>query len=150
MSEATDEILRLRLRVLAFWIMFFSVIAYILVTFLLVYQRGRTVQLTLVFAEPITDSMGIFLVVLYLTIELFLTWFFYRRALQTGAEKVYVYGLASVVIGVSAPYVYGLLLSFMGIMRDILPILYIVILYVAGMVVGIRIIPTLARHQYER
>ena len=150
MSKATDEPLRLRLRVLVFWILFFSVIAYILLTFLLVYQRGGTVQLTLIFAEPLTDNMGIFLVVLYLTVELFLTWFFYRRALGAGSEKGYVYALASVVIGVSAPYVYGLLLSFMGIMRDILPILYIVILYVAGIVVGIRIIPVLAAHQYER
>ena len=150
MSEGTDDRLQLRLRVLVFWILFFSVSAYLLVTFILVYQRGGTVQVTLIFGEAITDSMGIFLVVLYLTVELFLTWFFYRRALQIGSDKGYVYGLASVVIGVSAPYVYGLLLSFMGIMRDILPTLYIGILYVAGVVVGLRIIPTLAKLQYER
>jgi hypothetical protein len=137
------------MRVLVFWILFLSVIAYIVVTILLVYQRGGTVQLTLIFVEPVNNIMGIFLVVLYLTVELFLTWFFYRRALNTGPGKRYIYALASVVIGVSAPYVYGVLLSFMGIMRDILPILYIGILYAAGIVVGILIIPTLATLQFE-
>ena len=149
MSEGSANPLQHRLRILVFWILFFSVIAYIVITVLLVYQRGGTVQLTLIFIEPVTNIMGIFLVVLYFTVELFLTWFFYRRALRTHSEKSYVYALASVVIGVSAPYVYGLLLSFMGIMRDILPIFYIGILYLAGIVVGILIIPTLAALQFE-
>lgn len=137
------------MRVLVFWILYGSVIAYILVTLLLAYQRGGAVQLTFIFVEPLTNAMGIILVVLYFTVELFLTWFFYCRALRAGPDKSYVYALASVVVGVSAPYVYGVLISFMGLMRDILPMLYIVTLYLAGIVVGIRIIPTLAAHQSE-
>lgn len=150
MSEAPDSTFRLRARVFAFWILFFSFMAYILLTAFLIYLRGSTVQLTLIFVEPVSNIMGISLVVLYFTVELYLTWFFYRRALGSSADKGYVYALASIVIGVSAPYIYGLLLSFMGIMRDILPILYIGILYLSGIVVGIRTIPTLATHQYER
>lgn len=147
MSEATNEPpFQPRLRVLAFWVLFFSFIAYVLLTVLLVYQRGGTVQLTPIFADALTDIMAIALVVFYLTVDLGLTWHFYRRALGTSPDKGYVYALASVVTGVLAPYIYGLLVSFMGIMRDIFPILYTGLLYGLGVVIGLRIIPTLVAH----
>ena len=146
MSEVLDESFRLRARVLVFWILFFSFLVFVLLTIFLVYQRGGAVQLTLIFIDTLNNILAIILVVFYLTLGLSLTWYFYRRALGFGPDKGYVYAVASVVIGVSAPYVYGLLLSFMGIMRDILPILYTGLFYIMGVLVGLRIIPALVAH----
>lgn len=140
------ESLRLRARVLVFWILFFSFIAYLPLTVVLVYQRGGTVQLTFIFADALSGLLANILVVFYIVLDPGLTWYFYRRALGATPEKGYAYALGSVVIGVSAPYLYGLLLSFMGIMRDILPILYIGFFYIVGVTAGLRIIPTLVAH----
>jgi hypothetical protein len=140
------EPVQLRRRVLALWILFFSFIAYALLTVLLVYQRGRTLQLTLIFGDAPSDILAIALVVYYFALDPGLTWYFYRRALVASADKSHVPALASVVVGASAPYLYGLLLSFVGIMRGVFPILYIGFFYIVGVVVGLRIISPLVAH----
>ncbi len=146
MSEVSDESFRLRARVLVFWILFFSFVVYVLLTIFLVYQRGGAVQLTLIFIDTLNNILAIILVVFYITLGLPLTWYFYHRAKRFDPDKGYVYAVASVVIGVSAPYIYGLLLSFMGIMRDIFPILYAVFFYIMGVLVGLRMMPSLIAH----
>ena len=146
MSEVSEDPLRLRLRVLVFWILFFSFIAYLLLTGFLVYQRAGTVQLTIIFDDFIGNVSAIIIVVFYATMGLYLTFYFYQRALKTNPEKAYIYALITVVIGVSAPYVYAVLLSFMGIMRNLFPLGYIGLLYTMGIIVGIRTIPNLITH----
>ncbi|MFW9985792.1 MAG: hypothetical protein ACFFDJ_04470 [Candidatus Odinarchaeota archaeon] len=146
MSEVSDESFRLRTRVLVFWILFFSFIVFVLLTIFLVYQGGGAVQFTLIFVDTMSNILAIILVVFYLTLGLPLTWYFYRRALAFGPDKGYIYALASIVIGVSVPYIYALLLSFMGIMRYIFPILYVVFFYIMGVLVGLRMIPSLIAH----
>ncbi|MFX0169962.1 MAG: hypothetical protein ACFE89_11480 [Candidatus Hodarchaeota archaeon] len=146
MSEVKANSLRLRGRVLVLWILYLSFLAYVLLTAFLVYLRGGTVQVTLLFVDSIANLIALFLVVFYSTLGLYLTWYFLRRAQRTSPEEGYAYGLTSVVIGVSAPYIYALLLSFMGIMRDLLPVLYVGLLYALGIIVGLRIIPPLITH----
>jgi hypothetical protein len=146
MSGASNEPVRLRPLVLLFWVLFLSFLVYLLVAGLLMYQRGGTVRVTFIFGEPLGDVIAAILVILCLTLDFGLSWRFYRRALQARAEASHIYALASVVAGVCGPYLYGLLLSFIGIMRDVFPILYLAFFYIGGVAVGLQIIPRLVAH----
>ena len=146
MARLEDYKKRVRSFTLAFWVLFLSFTAYLLLTFFLVTQRQYNVWVTLIFEESSANNFGIILVFFYLTAGLYLTYFFYQRAYTAKAHKGQIYALASVVIGVSAPYTYALLLSFMGLMRNILPVLYVAPLYILGIGVGLRIIPSLIAH----
>lgn len=111
----------------------------------MVLQRGGSVQLTLIFEDSMGNLFGIMLVLFYITADLYITHYFYKRTFATESSKAYPYALASIFSGVAAPYIYALLLSFMGIMSNILPLLYVGLLYGMGMVVGLRIIPALIK-----
>lgn len=127
------------------WILSFTVVVYIVLTLFLIVFRGNVVRLTLIFEDTLANGLGVALVA-FLLPDLYLTHYFYKRTLRTPPSQGYIYALATVIVGVAVPYIYGLLLSFMGIMRDIFPLLFVLLFYISGIIVGLRIIPELTEY----
>ena len=146
MAQTKADRKRFLMRGLVLWILFLSFVLFMLLTVILVYNREEIVRLTLIFEENILDIFGFTLVLFYVTVEIYMTFYFYHRTMKTNPAEAYPYALATVVTGVVSPYIYALLLSIMGIMHNTLPVLYVGILYILGLIAGLRIIPDLTTH----
>lgn len=146
MSQKGDAKARVRMQAYLLWFLFLSFLLYVFLTAVLILPRGGGIRFTLFFEDFFGNIFGVVLVLIYLLGGLPMTYYFYKRSLRTEPEMAYFYAIAPVIVGVAAPYIYALLLSFMGIMRDILPIFFVGLLYIMGIMVGLLIIPKLTAH----
>jgi hypothetical protein len=146
MSTDVEVTKRLQAPVRVMWVLFFSFVIYLVLTLFLAFSHVSGVRPTLLFEDNVGNLFGIAMVAFYLALGLPVTHYFYKHTLRTPPHHAYTYALAAIIVGVAAPYIYALLVSFMGIMRGILPLGFVGFFYISGIIIGLRILSRLTAY----